>query len=249
MKKQKPVVSIITVVKNDKNNIQKTINSVRNQNFKKIEYIVLDGESTDGTRTLILRNKKKISRIIFKKDKNLYEGLNNAIKKARGRFIGILHSGDTYNYKSAVRDSINFINLKKVDFIFSNLFIRNKNGSIYRKIKGHFFKPFFLRFGIQPAHPTLFLKKNAHNQINGYTELYKSEGDFDYFCKLFTRNFKWAHYNKFTINQSRGGLSDTNYVGKYRTSFKLIEILHKNNIFTFRILFVFKLILRVKELF
>ena len=59
MKKQKPVVSIITVVKNDKNNIQKTINSVRNQNFKKIEYIVLDGESTDGTRKLILRNKKK----------------------------------------------------------------------------------------------------------------------------------------------------------------------------------------------
>ena len=248
MKKKIPLVSIVTIVKNDKLNLQKTINSLAKQNYKNIEYIVLDGISKDGTQEVILKNKRKISKIIFKKDKNLYEGLNNAIKKANGKYIGILHSGDLYYYKAAIKDSINYIEQNSLDFMFSNLYIRNNNLSIHRKVKSKYYKPFFLRFGIQPSHPTLFLKKEVHEKIKGYTEKYKSEGDFDYFCKLFYSNFRWSHLNKFTINQMRGGLSDTSYFKKIHSSYNLMKILKKNNIFTFHFLFIFKLILRLKEL-
>ena len=99
MEKEKKVkFSIITVVKNDKTNIETTIKSLSSQNFSDYEHIIIDGNSSDGTSEVIkkaIRNQKKIN-YIRKKDKNLYQALNRGIKVAKGDFIGILHSGDMY---------------------------------------------------------------------------------------------------------------------------------------------------------
>ena len=86
--------SVITVVKNDRYKILKTINSVKSQIFKDYEYIVVDGKSTDGTSQIIKKNlrKNKYNKHILKKDKNLYQALNYGIKKSKGEYIVILHS-------------------------------------------------------------------------------------------------------------------------------------------------------------
>ena len=159
------IVTIITVVKNDYKNIEKTINSVNSQTYSNIEYIVIDGNSKDPTLSIIKKNKKKISKIYSEEDKNLYEALNKGIKRSKGQIIGILHSGDVYSNEDSVEKSVVYLKQKKLDFIISNLKIVDKNNRIYRNITtSKFFKPFMLSLGIQPPHPTLFIKKKYYKR-------------------------------------------------------------------------------------
>ena len=119
--------SIITVVKNDKDKIKKTINSVNKQLFKDFEYIIIDGKSNDGTSEIIdknLKDKKNIHRHIIKKDKNLYEALNYGIKISTGKYIVLLHSGDIF-LNSKVLTLINK-EIENYDVISGNIIYKNK---------------------------------------------------------------------------------------------------------------------------
>ena len=93
--------SIITVVKNNKFQILRTINSVKKQEYKNFEFIIVDGKSKDGTTEIIKKKNKNFRKLnhIVRKDKNLYDGLNFGIKIAKGKYIAILHSGDIFFLK------------------------------------------------------------------------------------------------------------------------------------------------------
>ena len=121
--------TIITVVKNDKNGITKTIKSVLNQNFKNYEYIVIDGNSTDGTFSKIKKLKKvkkyKKFKFLSRKDISYYDSLNFGIKKSEGQFIGVLNSGDFFINKNIL--SLIDKNLeRKTKLFYNNLFFTKK---------------------------------------------------------------------------------------------------------------------------
>ena len=86
--------SVITVVKNDKKNILKTIKSLRKQTYKNFEHIVFDGSSSDGTLEIIKKNTYKKMKFFSEKDNGIYQAINKSIKLAKGKFIFLLHSGD-----------------------------------------------------------------------------------------------------------------------------------------------------------
>ena len=91
-----PFFSIITVTKNTEKKIDKTIQSVLSQSYKNFEYIIVDGHSKDGTLNKIKKYKNLKIKIFSRRDKNFYEGLNFAIKKAKGKYISVLNSGYYY---------------------------------------------------------------------------------------------------------------------------------------------------------
>tara|TARA_B110000971_G_scaffold218259_1_gene256710 strand:- start:434 stop:1183 length:750 start_codon:yes stop_codon:yes gene_type:complete len=243
------VVTIITVVKNDVQNIEKTINSVFSQTYEQVEHIVIDGSSTDGTLDIIKKNKKKVSVIYSGKDKNLYQALNKGIKMSNGEVIGILHSGDIYASKNSIKKSLDFIKKKRVDIVISNLKVINIKKKVYRYVTtSNFFQPCMLSMGIQPPHPTLFIKKKVVEKLKYYSTDYKVVGDFDFFCKIFKKKkYKWGNLRQTTILQSRGGLSDGNITDKIAMSRDMSKILDRNNYFFYRIFFIFKLLVRIKE--
>ena len=109
MKKYK--ITIITVVKNDEKNIEKTIRSVLCQRYKDVQYIVVDGNSTDRTLDIIKKFKNKIQ-IISRKDKNLWEAINYGLRKTKGEIIGILNSKDIF-YKNALK-TVNYYFNKQI---------------------------------------------------------------------------------------------------------------------------------------
>lgn len=102
-------ISIITIVLNDKQNIEETIQSVVSQNIE-IEYIVIDGASTDGTLDVLQKHKDKIDTIISEKDSGIYKAMNKAIDMANGEWICFMNSGDMF-YDSKVLKNI----LPKID--------------------------------------------------------------------------------------------------------------------------------------
>lgn len=100
-----PLVSIVTVVLNGENHLEQTLNSVINQSYSNIEYIIIDGGSTDGTIDLIKKYEKEIDYWISEPDKGLYDAMNKGIDKANGSLIGLINSDDWYEL-NAVKDAV-----------------------------------------------------------------------------------------------------------------------------------------------
>ena len=115
--KKKVRFSIITVVKNDRKNIEKTIKSVLQNSFKDFEYIIIDGRSNDGTVEKINSFKKKIDYFSSAKDKNLWDGINKGIRKSNGQILFVLNSGDVL-YKDGLKIANKFFKNYDIDFLF-----------------------------------------------------------------------------------------------------------------------------------
>ena len=127
-------LSVITVVKNDQENIEKTIKSViSNKKGLKLEYIIIDGKSDDKTLSIIKKYKKKINKIISEKDKGIYDAMNKGINLSNNDIIVFCNSGDFF-YKNSLKKIINIFNRKDYDFIFGTV-VRNYTKSKIIKSK------------------------------------------------------------------------------------------------------------------
>ena len=120
-KKNQPLITIITVVLNNRKFLQKTIDSVLNQSYKNYEFIVIDGKSTDGTVNILQKNNSKIDFWISEKDNSIYDAMNKGIKFSRGSIIVFLNSDDIF-YKQALRTAANyFTKHESIDFLFGSV--------------------------------------------------------------------------------------------------------------------------------
>ena len=157
-------ISIITVVKNDKNNLIASLKSILSQQFINYEYIVFDGMSDDGTEYMMKKYNNKNIRYIRKKDKSYYDGLNQAIKIAEGDYIGILNAGDRYANKLTLKYIFNKILLSNCHFLFGNLIFLN-----HKQQKSRIWKYPINRLNkftaLKIASPTLFCKKKNSFKI------------------------------------------------------------------------------------
>ena len=115
-KKIKPLISIITVVLNDENNIEKTILSILNQKYKNVEYIIIDGASKDNTVEIIKKYSKQISYWQSEKDEGIYDAFNKGLEKANGDLIGFVNSGDLLTEKSLEYLVDYYSKYKEMDF-------------------------------------------------------------------------------------------------------------------------------------
>lgn len=145
-------ISIITVVFNNAKTINIAIDSVLSQTYKNVEYIIIDGGSTDGTVEIVKSYKEKINYFLSEKDQGIYDAMNKGIKIATGEIIGILNSDDRYCNKYVLEDIIyTFSKGKDYDCVYGNL-LYLKNDKPYRYWKGG--KPRTFKYGWMPPHPT-----------------------------------------------------------------------------------------------
>lgn len=238
-------VSIITVVKNDHRNIGLTIESVINQSLKNIEYIIVDGYSSDGTYEIIEEYSKKYSfiKLFRKNDKNLYQSLNFGIKKAKGDFLNLIHSGDLYYSKESIKEVYNFANEKSLDLIYSKVVFFNKNFLVTRVWNNLLKKK--IRFYAIP-HPTLFIKKKYYKNLY-YLENYKITADTYYTHILIQKAKKIEYFNKNFLYMKNSGLS----TGIKNLPLKIFEdliIYYKIYKIFFLFYYIYKILIKIKTL-
>lgn len=101
---RQPLISIITVCLNAGQVIEKTIRSVTEQNYPNIEYIIVDGVSTDNTSLIVEKYKNKISRFIQESDRGLYDAMNKGMRMASGEYINFMNAGDTFSSEGTLRE-------------------------------------------------------------------------------------------------------------------------------------------------
>ena len=170
-------ITIITPVKNDHKNIEKTIKSIIKQTYKNYEHIVIDGKSTDDTLKILKKYKKKI-KIISKKDVNLWQAINRGINKSKGDIIGVLNSKDIL-YPKALENVNNYFNKFNIDYLF---------GAVKKKKIFYKFEPEKInyRLNIYPSHScSFFIKRKAQKEIGLYKIKYDYCSDYDLFYRLF----------------------------------------------------------------
>lgn len=191
MKEDNLDFSIITVCYNSKNTIEKTINSVINQTHSNYEYIIVDGESNDGTLDVLKRYKEHIDVLISEPDNGIYDAFNKGIRLAKGNFIAILNSDDTYNpntlelaFKTAVAhpDAI----------VYGDTCFIDEDDVVFSSNVGHF-NPKSLTSGIGFMHPASFVPKKVYEKVGLYLEKKElniaSDADFLIRCHLQGVNF------------------------------------------------------------
>ncbi len=181
MKKKKllPKISIITVVLNNEKQIKRCIKSVINQNYpkKKIEHIIIDGGSIDSTIHIIKKFKNNITYWHSRKDKGLYDAMNQGIRKSSGDIIGILNSDDYYT-RNALRIVSKYFLKNEIDYLF---------GSVKKKRIYHNFFPerLWYTFNIYPSHSaSFFIKKKVQKKIGFYNTKFKYSSDRDLIYRL-----------------------------------------------------------------
>ena len=209
MKKNKNYkISIITVVKNSLSTIEKTIRSVINQDYKNIEYIIIDGNSTDGTNKIIDKYKDKISLVIKENDNGIWDAMNKGINLAKGEVIGFLNADDLY-YPNALTLVNKYFFENDIDFLFGSV-------KKYKIMNG--FNPSIIKwsFGFYTSHSVgFFIKTTKHEEVGLYNSKYLS-ADLDFFYKMIV-NFKLkgiaTKKNEILGEFSKGGFSSKiNYI-------------------------------------
>ena len=213
--KDKMKISIITAVYNDRTTIEETILSVIHQTYKDVEYIIIDGASTDGTKEIIEKYKDYIDVFVSEKDNGIYAALNKGIRLATGDIIGILNGDDWYELNAleevagifeddtktlAVAGSI-----RRVDSIGNSTIKNNKELSD-------------IWYYMPINHPAFFVKREVYEKYGGFDTDYKIAADYEFVFRLFVNAVRIQTYGNVWTNFRSGGVSTTKLVATVRES-------------------------------
>lgn len=203
-------ISIITICYNNENDIRSTLESVVNQTYPNIEYIVVDGASKDGTLSIVNEYRERISVLISEPDNGMYEALNKGLKAATGDVVGMIHAGDRLYDNQVVEDIANFFSNNDVDLSYGYSWIVDKDGMVKRVNKSPRYSKRLVRWGWMPSHQSIYVKKEMLEKYGYYTQNVGGSGDYEWFVKYFYKfasELKIKRMDRFVISFSLGGQS------------------------------------------
>jgi glycosyltransferase involved in cell wall biosynthesis len=208
-------ISIITVTFNSVQYLKNCIESVLNQEYRNLEYIIIDGKSTDGTVEIIENFGNRIEQFISEPDYGIYDAMNKGINLATSDVIGILNSDDVYQDTQVLSDVMAcFENDPELDILYGNLvYVKSDDlNKVVRKWKSCPSYTNFFENGNVPPHPTLFVRSQVY-QIAGLFDLeYKLAADYEFMLRIFKKhNFKSYYLNRSMVKMRLGGATNKNY--------------------------------------
>ena len=234
-------ISIITSVYNNQETIAEAIDSVLSQTYPNIEYIIVDGGSTDNTVNIIKSYQDRLDTFISEPDKGIYDGLNKGINLATGDVICFLHSDDLYSDNTIIEQVAKaFIN-SNVDSVYGDLTYVNKNDSskVVRFWKSGGFTLKKLQYGWMPPHPTFFVKRSSYQQYGLFDTSFKIAADYDLMLRFLGKYKISTHYIPNVLIKMRvGGESNKSLKNMIRKSTEDLQAMRNNNIGGFLILII-----------
>ena len=247
-------ISIITVTYNSDKTLQDCIESVLLQTYPDIEYILVDGLSTDRTVDIIQENESRFNgrlRWISEKDNGLYDAMNKGIRMATGDVVGMLNSDDFFTTNDVIETMVHSFKDKDIDAIYGDIhFVKPTNiKKCVRYYSSAFFRPFLFRFGLQPAHPSFYCKKLWYDKLGGYRLDMKIAADFELLTRfLHKHKLKTTYLKKNFVTMRTGGLSTSSLYHRHILNIEDIKACRINGIYTFYPLICFKYFIKLFEL-
>jgi glycosyltransferase involved in cell wall biosynthesis len=220
--KKNKKVSIVVVSLNTKSFFLNTVSSIFSQTYQNKEIIIVDGNSTDGTRELIKKMKKNFSKIIIENDNGIYDAMNKGSKLASGHWIVFLNSGDIFYNKTTLSDIFNKRIINK-DIIYGNTSIQNNNINYIAKGLAFTKKTLLMPF----CHQSTIVRSNIV-KVYKFSLNYKYSSDFNFFIKCFYNNKKFYNSNIIISKIVANGLSDINRQKVYNENIQILKNFNYN---------------------
>lgn len=204
------IISIITVCYNSVSTLEKTIVSVAGQTYPNIEYIIVDGNSNDGTLDIIHKYEDKITKWISEPDKGLYDAMNKGIAMATGDIVGILNSDDTFYSNTILKEIAAFHTNNDIDASVGNIIQHKESGKVVRVYSSKYWTSQKLRIGFMPPHPSIFFKRELFEKLGNYKLGFTIGADYELITRFFLKEkIKWRYSGITTTAMLVGGLSSS----------------------------------------
>lgn len=224
-------VSIITICYNAADTIRRTIESIKAQSYSNIEYIIVDGNSKDGTKEIITANSSRVSFFLSEPDNGIYDAMNKGLRLASGDIVAFLNADDTYYDNNVIDRMVRNFNDYQVDCIYSNIMFvrRNKITQATRLYDSSIFRINRLKHGIMPAHPSMFVKRAVLLDLGGFSTKYKIASDFEFCIRLFlVKHATYKYVDEISVKMCDGGISSMGAKSKFIISTEIKESLLEN---------------------
>ena len=225
-------VSIITATYNSAATIASCMTSVLQQTYPNIEYVIIDGLSTDNTLELVaeLKSKNPQANIVMRSeaDKGIYDALNKGIDLATGEVIGFVHSDDILANPNTIENIVDALRVPNVNGVFGDLQYVTKadTDKVIRHWKSQDFKASLLKKGWMPAHPTLYLKRDVYTKHGGFNLAYKIAADYDFILRVFKdQSYTFKYLPEVIMKMRAGGASNRslkNIIIKSKEDYKAV---------------------------
>lgn len=245
------MISIITPTYNSSATVHCTIESVLKQSYQDIEYIVVDGGSTDGTMDIVKEYEPRFNghlRYVSEPDHGIYDAMNKGIRMAKGDIVGIINSDDYYTTNDVLETVACEIN--DYDAIYADIhFVRpNAQDKVARYYSSAMFHPFWLRFGFMPAHPSFYVRRDIYNKVGLYSLDYKIASDFDMMVRMFYKHRIKARYiKKDFVTMLTGGASTKNVRNRLLITREDVKACCSNGLYTNLLMISCKYLYKVFE--
>ena len=204
-----PILSVITVVYNNVSDIERTLLSVLNQTYQNIEYIVIDGASTDGTLDVINKYDNRIARIISEKDKGIYDAMNKGLKMASGNYVIFINSGDEFFDTETV--AAVFASADDADIYYGETEMINAAGQSLGQRRHKAPRKFTWRgfkYGMSISHQAIYIKRSI---IEPYDSRYQMSADIDWILRAAKKAKSIVNVNRYVAKYLVGGMSKTKH--------------------------------------
>lgn len=247
-------VTIITVAYNSGKTLADTFRSVLAQTYHDIEYIVVDGGSTDNSMEIIRKWEPRFEgrmRWISEKDKGIYDAMNKGFQMATGDVIGIINSDDFFTANNIVERFVPEFKDASLDAIYGDVhFVRDGNFSkCVRYYSSRLFHPRWLRFGFMPAHPSFYCRREVFDRAGLYKTDYMIGSDYEMMVRLFrTFHIKAKYLPIDFVTMRTGGLSTRNMYSRYQLVKDDVRACRENGIYTNALLISTKFLWKIFEL-
>lgn len=201
-----PLVSIVTVVYNGKQTIDETIRSVMSQTYRDIEYIIVDGGSSDSTVDILKRYEHDIAYWVSLEDGGIYDAMNFGLSLASGEIVGLLNADDLLLPDAIEKVAISFMD-SSVDFVYGDAHIVTVDGDLMCTKIAEKNLLASLPYRMPFAHQTMYVRRSTLNRVGPYDTTYRLSADLDFVCRMVYAGFKGVHISGPVSCFRVGGLS------------------------------------------
>ncbi|HEK20555.1 glycosyltransferase family 2 protein [Mucilaginibacter sp.] len=218
---KQPVLSVITIVYNNARDIERTLLSVLNQTYPNIEYIVVDGASTDGTLEIIKRYGRRISKLISEKDKGIYDAMNKGLAVATGDYVIFMNSGDEF-YDAHTVEKV-FATAEDADIYYGETEMVNDERQSLGRRRHKAPEKFTWRsfkYGMSVSHQAIYIRRSL---VEPYDPQYQLSADIDWIIKAAKKAKKIVRVDSYVAKYLVGGMSKARHRQSLQERFDIMK--------------------------